>query len=141
MMRKIFIFFSLIAMLTGCTMVRTRSVLQAELQNVADCFFDAVSILQDTPADTGSLAVFLRKAKANQKTKGTGDFTILQWDESGNHLQLSKGQKVFYRITEEIHDDFTDGRSATHVTYEFYTKEPVPPAKTTISLWFGTPTE
>ncbi len=128
-------------MLTGCTVLHTRATLQAELQNVADCFFDAVSVLQDTPSETGNLAVFLHEAKAMQQTKATGDFSILQWDASGNHLLLSGGQKVFHRIKKETHDDFTDGRSATHITYEFYAKEPIPPAETTISLWFGTSTE
>ena len=141
MMKKAVAILGVITVLTGCAVLRTRSALETELQNVADCFCDAVSVLQDTPPETGDLAAFLRKAKAKQKTKAKGDFAILQWDGSGDHLRLSGGQKVFHRITEESHDDFTDGRSATHVTYEFYTKEPVPPAKTTISLWFGTSTE
>jgi hypothetical protein len=140
MMKKAVAILGMIAMLSGCVMLRTRSALQAELQNVADCFFDAVSIMQNEPVEKGNLAVFLRDAKAKQKTKGKGDFALLRWDESGEHLRLSGGQKVFYRVAEQSHDD-ADTWSATFTTYEFFTKEPVPPARTTVSLWFGTPPE
>jgi hypothetical protein len=127
------------AMLTGCAMPDTRSSHQKELQNIANCFFDATSIMQNEPPENGSLAIFLREAKSKQKSKGTGDFTKLQWDESGNHIQLSYGPKVYLRITARSHDDFDNGASATRTTYEFFTKEDATTAKVAVHAQFGRP--
>ena len=113
--------------------------LQAELENIANCFFDATSILQDEPAENGSLALFLSEAKDKRKTAGTGSFDLLRWDESGERIMSSDGHPVSYRIAGLSRDHFDNGAEATFTTYEFFTKESVTPARTTVTLWIGTP--
>ena len=137
MINKAIIVAGLISFLAGCTMLRTHPAMHDELQNVADCFSDAVSILQREPSRPDDFAQFLSDAKAKQTTTTKGDFSLLQWYESGKRLHLSQGQQVLCRIAETSHDDFDDGKSATLLTYEFFTKEPIPPARTTISLYYG----
>lgn len=126
-------------LLTGCAMIRSQSPIEAELQNVANCFFDATSLLQGEPEEKGSLSAFLREAKVKQKTKGTGNFSALLWDETGADLRLAQGQTVLYRLADRSHDDFDNGASANFTTYEFFTEQSDTKASITVSVWFGSP--
>jgi len=125
----------------GCAGVPGQSGLQSELQNVSECFFEAVSILQCEPDEGRSLAAFLADAKAKQQSQGNGTFNLLRWDESGQKIILSGGQEVAYRVVKRTRDHCMNGAETTFTTYEFFTDESVSPARTTISFWIGSPPE
>ena len=140
-MKRVTAMFAAVLMLSACGRSQVERTPHAELQNIANCFLDATTILQTEPAENGSLALFLSKAKEKRQTEGAGKFSLLRWDEPGEHILLSDGHPVSYRISDRIRDHLTNGAEATHTTYEFSTKESVLPVTITVSLWIGTPPE
>ena len=66
--------------IAGCDGRERHSALQGELQNVGVCFFDAVSVLQNEPAEGANLAAFLADARDNLPPERSSRFALLHWD-------------------------------------------------------------
>ena len=103
------------------------SQLEESLSNIAQCFHDAVLILQTEPtyADDGSvgnLAEFLQSAVkelSTRHTDTTGHFTRLYFDVTKTRLLTTSGEQVQCRIAGRSHDSYSDGSAALLTTYEF----------------------
>ena len=126
----------------GCSHGRTLSdtaPLLSELQNIADCFHEAVRVVQSEPKKNETLAEFMIHCldfdTLSESYRG-GDITKLHWNKEWSQLLTSDGQVVQYRIASQEHDNMNTS-SAFHTTYEFFVSAQGPTAKTTISLYIA----
>ena len=74
----------------GCSDSSQERNCQADLDNVALCFHEAVTVLQAEPETPDELAIFMQTAKAAvAQTNGPqsdADFSALRWNASGTSL-------------------------------------------------------
>lgn len=107
------------------------------LANVALCFQDAVSLLQREPESVDDFGTFMREAshklQAASDTDTVADWAKLRWGSTGFLLLTPGGGRVRCRITNEEHDDYSDG-SSWFSTYEFYVPGQSGAASTTIEF-------
>jgi len=116
---------------------------QTELQNVANCFYDAHAILQAEPLADLDMGSWIRAAEERQSGGLTGDFSRLHWVRPGPHrlIGLSGGQVVRSRLVRVEERDNPDGTSTVFLTYEFFAEGAVTRARTTIPLEIETTNE
>jgi hypothetical protein len=139
-LRTLFIFAPVVGLVAlALAPLLNREAIRDELQEVASCFFDAVSVLQREPADGESLGTFFAEAKASGQSSRGRRFSCLRWDRSEEHIILSSGQVVRYRSAVTGRLRWQNHAESVEITYEFCAGVWGPRAKTTITLWFGQP--
>jgi hypothetical protein len=112
--------------------------LQAELDNVASCFFESVSLLQDRPAKPEEVGSFLKTAfdklpDGTQEIRGA-DFSALRWNKESETLVTSTGKPISCRIVERTHDNYAPHGTAYTFVYEFVVPESPFRSRTSIEL-------
>jgi len=109
---------------------------QAELQNVANCFCDAYTILQAAPPGSLDMGTFIKAAQKKRASGYKGDFSRLNWIRPGPHMliALSGGELVHNRIVQVDERSNPDGTLTVLLTYEFFAEGAVTRARTTIPL-------
>lgn len=107
------------------------------LTNVANCFHQAVSSLQNEPSPTEQLGEFLSRAKAKLSTSIKGKYSCqvseLKWNSQRTKLLSPDDKEILFRVIDKTHDNYGD-RSSWFVTYEFYIPKTEETAKTTVEL-------
>jgi hypothetical protein len=118
----------------------TASMVQDELDNVARCFHDSVSLLQREPAEGESLSDFLAaggKARAASRSNAVGGFARLRRNAAGSAVVVGPDAIVRFVKDAESHDDSADGRSTWSWTYRFTADGRSESAETIIVLSVG----
>jgi len=122
----------------GCSDSSRARNYQADLDNVALCFHEAVTVLQAEPETPDDLAMFMQKAKAAVAQSGgsptDANFLVLRWNASGTSLVTSSGQPIHCRVAGQTHDNYGPEGSAWFTDYEFYVTGTEYRSKTTIEL-------
>lgn len=99
-----------------------KSPIQTELEVIAECFENAVHVLQSEPAPNDFLHLFLGKAaKLDRKKEFELPLHCILLSLNGfkKPLRVSSGEEVNYEITEQSHDDNISGHSEDVTTYKF----------------------
>ena len=111
---------------------------QAELDNVALCFHEAVTVLQTQPETPAHLAQFLKEAEAVVYQSGRGptraNFKALRWNSDGTRLITTSGERIRCRVVKQLHDNSGSHGSAWFTEYEFYIPDSEHSSRTTIEL-------
>ena len=111
---------------------------QADLDNIALCFHEAVTVLQAEPDRPEDLAVFMKNAKAavdeSERDSGDADFNALRWNPDGTSLITKSGKLIRSRVTKQTHDNYGPQGSEWLTEYEFYVPDSAHISRTTIQL-------
>lgn len=110
----------------------------AELENVARCFHEAVTVLQAEPDTPDHLAMFMKEAKAAVDESGRGptraNFDALRWNSDSTWLITTSGERIRCRVVKQIHDNYGSRGTAWFTEYEFYIPDSEHSSRTTIEL-------
>ena len=124
--------------LTGCSAVDRTGNNQADLDNVASCFHEAVTVLQAEPETAEDLAEFMQRGTAavaaSDRPPTAADFTALRWDKAGKSLVTASGHPIRCRVTEQSHDNYGPEGTAWVMQYEFFVPGTDCTSRTTIEL-------
>lgn len=130
--------FLLVLLVPGCAESVPARDQQADLDNVALCFHEAVTVLQAEPETPDHLATFMRNAKAAVDTSSrdsTGaDFDALRWSSDGSSLITTSGEPIRCRLAQRTHDYHGPDGSDWFMEYEFYVPDSDYISRTTIQL-------
>lgn len=137
-MRTLFIVLLTAILITGCSDSSRVRGDQADLDNVALCFYGAVAVLQAEPESPDDLAVFIQHAKSviapSDGSSTDADFGALRWNASGTSLMTSSGQPIRCRVVGQAHANYGPEGSAWFTDYEFYVPGADYRSRTTIEL-------
>jgi hypothetical protein len=111
---------------------------QADVENLARCFHEAVTVLQAEPESPGELAVFMKNAKAavdrSGSESGDADFNALLWTPDGTSLMTQSGKLIRSRVANQSHENYGSQGSEWLTEYEFYVGDTDCTSRTTIQL-------
>jgi hypothetical protein len=111
---------------------------QADLDNVALCFHEAVTVLQTEPDAPAELAVFMKKAKAavdqSKRDVGDAEFHALSWNPDGTSLITQSGKQIRSRVANQTHNNYGPQGFEWLTEYEFYIPDTNRTSRTTIQL-------
>jgi hypothetical protein len=111
---------------------------QADLDNLALCFHQAVTVLQAEPDTPKDIATFLKDAKEvvgkSQRDSRDADFTALRWNSDGTSLITRSGKPIRSRVAKQTHDNYGSQGSEWLTEYEFYAPDSTHTSRTTIQL-------
>lgn len=111
---------------------------QADLDNVAVCFHEAVTVLQAEPENPEDIAIFMKDAKAAVDKSGRdssdADFDALRWNSDGTSLITTSGERIRCRVAKQSHDNYGPQGTEWITEYEFYVPNSDHTSRTTIQL-------
>jgi hypothetical protein len=120
------------------------SVVQDELDNIARCFHDSVSLLQRQPEQGESLSDFLaagEKARAASQQEPDDGFAGLRRNATWTAMVVGADAVVRFGRDAASHDDYADGHSTWSWTYRFTAEGRSESAETVIGLSVGEPAD
>lgn len=122
----------------GCSASLPAPEHQAELDNVARCFHEAVAVLQTEPETPDQLSMFMKQARAavieSRRRSTDANFGVLRWNASGTSLVTSSGEAIRCRVASRTHENYGSDGSAWLAEYEFFVPDTDYRSRTTIQL-------
>ena len=113
----------LFAVHVGCSSTQAPQNVQAELENVGDCFVASTFLLQREPDTLQELSQFLysgKEASSNSEAKvKKGNFALLNFGNGGATIKTASGKQIVCRILKREHDNYGESSTAYITTYEF----------------------
>jgi hypothetical protein len=111
---------------------------QADLDNAAFCFHEAVTVLQAEPDTPKDIATFMKNAKTavenSERDAGDADFNALRWNSEGTSLITTSGKPIRSRVAKQTHDNYGPQGSDWVTEYEFYVPDSEHISRTAIQL-------